>query len=109
MGTMRIHEEFSQGWYWHQILKPTLDELHVELVHFLLVSALHPYNSYVGFIKIKHLSEDETTYGPWFSDYIQINAKFAEDLRLAFKPVHFTKEIRDFQKGKILMDNRQNM
>ena len=67
MGTVRIQEEFSKGYYWIEVLEPSLKEINLKFQQFLLVAALIPYESYIGFIRVEHIVKDETKYGLWFS------------------------------------------
>jgi hypothetical protein len=104
-----IHEDFSKGFYWLELLQPSLRDLNMEFDTFLLIVALIPYESYVGFIRVNHTLLDESTYGAWFSNYVQIQVNFKKDIKISLHPIHFSRAIRQWNKGVILLDNRADM
>ena len=109
MDAPRIHEDFSKGYYWLELLEPTLQDINVQFVQFLLIVALIPYKSYVGFIRVSHTSQDPSMHGPWFSDYIQIQVAFTDEVKISIQPVHFRREISQWNKGIVMLDNRADM
>jgi hypothetical protein len=108
MDAVRIHETYCKGYYWREMLSPTLETLGLYLTRFLLVVELDPMVSYMGYIEVGHCSDDESTYGPWFSNYVRVNVTFAstDDLDISVGPVHFRREIQMWDTGRILLDNR---
>lgn len=106
MDTIRIHENFSKGYYWQELLAPSLQDIGLQLRQFLLVVAIVPEYSYVGFLEVAHISADAASYGQWFSNYVKVHVSFQQDTKVSLKPVHFRREIDLWNTGTILLDNR---
>jgi len=104
-----MYEYYSKGYYWIEILDPTLHELRLEFDKFLLVASISLNESYIGFIKVRHISNDDSNTGQWFSNYVKITASFSNELTISLQPVHFRREILDWNKGQIIFDNRKEM
>ena len=103
---MDADADFAKAYHWQTLLEPTLKELGLSFVQFLLIVCVQPNKSYIGFLEVKHISSDESTYGPWFSNYVKVHAEFRKEILIAIKPVHFRREILDWNQGEILFDNR---
>jgi hypothetical protein len=103
---MDADADFAKAYHWETLLEPSLSELGLSFVQFVLIVCLQPNTSYLGFLDVKHTSSDESTYGIWFSNYVKVLVEFRKEIRVTIKPVHFRREILDWNRGEILVDNR---
>jgi hypothetical protein len=106
MNRSYIRSHFSNRNQWVELLEPNLRDIHLEFIDFVLIVAIQPYKAYIGFIQVKHTSEDS---GIWFSEFVKIRVEFTEDITIEFIPVHFRKEILYWSLGTILLDKRDTL
>ena len=65
-----MSEEFSKVYYWKEMLEPHLTSLGLRFEEVILVSMLEPYKSYVGFIRVSHLTNEECANMCWAQDSV---------------------------------------
>ena len=101
-----IRSNYSYGHQWRQILEPYLLDLDLTLKDIVCVFAIELYKEYVGFLRVRHLTEDR---GIWFTEFVKVRVRFSEDIHIELTPVHFRKEILTWSKGTPLMDARNKI
>jgi hypothetical protein len=57
MGRKERIEQFAIGYYWEELLKIKFLSMNIEFEEISLIEEIIPYQLYIGYIKIKSLSE----------------------------------------------------
>ena len=100
-----IRDRFSSTCDWKDILQPYLLDIYVQFEKILLLKEIERNKRYIAFILVSRIDPTKTA-GLWFTDWIKVTVQFEKDVYLKMEPVHFRKEIQQFEKGVTLVDNR---
>ena len=103
-----IRDRYSSTCEWKDILQPYLQEVYLQFEKILLLKEIERNKIYIAFILVSRIDPSKAS-GLWFSDWVKVTVHFDDDVYLQMGPVHFRKEIQQFEKGVTLVDNRDNL
>ena len=108
MSKFFLKNNYSTSYQWEELLNPYLAETGLKYDGIVLLVALSPYKSYVGFVRVCHIPFDEEKRGIWFSNFIKVGVDFnGVTMDIKLYPVHFRNEFLNWNEGDILVDNRR--